>query len=169
MDLEPNYLRKGLKPVTLYLVDLHWIEKKLLNNNLLGKINFDINNIEYSLQLVRMVKKHLDEKQIQELDNLEFEYGNNFIQFLPNGTYIHFNDVGEKSRLIYYEIRDYLKPKQRLFPFLNQKIYFTEKPKGNFFTQEKMPVWLILIMFILGGVFTKLGEMLIEAIQKIGK
>ena len=165
----PKTLLKELKPVTLYLEDLHWIETELLNLTIQGQIIFDINQKENSKQLIRMVKRKLDEEQQKKLDILKIEYGKCVVHFDKHGTIIQFEDLREKSKIIFYRIIDYLKPKQRPFPFLKQSLNFTERPKGNFFTQEKMPVWLILIMFILGGVVTKLGEMLIEALKKIIK
>ncbi|MFA5838079.1 MAG: hypothetical protein WC837_14135 [Bellilinea sp.] len=165
MVVLPPQLYKELKPVTIYLGDLIWIEESLaaLNPNVDLKFIDSNNAVRYIIGVSNLTS---DDSIIglNKVENLEFNNYDYFVWFHNGKTIIKFTKITQLSNYFFEVICSRLERKQRRSNNQKQKIYlFHEHTKGNFLSMDINTVKGALIA---GGTLAVL-DLLIRLVFKI--
>ncbi|MHB0967323.1 MAG: hypothetical protein ACYC36_12800 [Bellilinea sp.] len=169
MEALSKILFKELNPVTVYLGDLSWVEEYLgAINEVVDLTYIDSDNEPRYITGVKNLAKDDSIVGLTKLDNLEINSYDYHVWFHKNKTIVKFTKVTTLTTKIFEDICNRLEKRQRIRKNLKQQIFLYHKhiKKGNFLTQDKVPLWLTVLMFFLGGVVTKFAELLIDVLLK---
>ena len=88
---------------------------------------------------------------LSKLDNLEINSYDYHVWFHKNKTIIIFSQVTTLTTKIFEDVCNRLERKQRPRRNLKQQIFLYHKhiKKGNFLTQDKVPLWLAILIGLL--------------------
>ena len=152
MEALPEELYRELKPVTIYFGDLLWIEVTLqLLNHGVDMNYIDSDNEEQYIIGVENLTTHDSIVGLDKLDNLEFNNYDYFVWFQKNKTIVRFTKINKLSRELFEDICNRLEKKQRVRKNQKQRLYLYHKhvKRGNFLTQDKVPLWLAILIGLL--------------------
>lgn len=157
---------KQLKPVTLDLNDLRWIEVKLNETEYVGKVEIFFHE-SIDIPSIEGLEDWSKTTGVRQLDSIFFEFGYFFINFRPDFTEIFFPSEEVSTLLLQVTLVPFIMSKQNRSKRRKTKILLTEKQvRKNILVDEKTPLWLTLLMFFMGGAVTKIGEMVIEYLKQ---
>jgi len=152
MEAPSKILYKELNPVTVYLGDLSWVEEYIgAINQVVDLTYIDSDNEPRYITGVKNLAKDDSIVGLTKLDNLEINSYDYHVWFHKNKTIIKFSKVTTLTTKIFEDVCNRLERKQRLRRKLKQQIFLYHKhiKKGNFLTQDKVPLWLAILIGLL--------------------
>lgn len=138
-----------INPVVLYLEDLFWIESKLIEFSLKGRVTFNTPNSHYEVDYISEMIKISEILETTRIHNLHFDYSGVSVHFDEYKTYIRY---GRKAieRILEKLISNYLNKKRNKHPYNKSKIFLQNKPEvKSFWLQDKTPLWLSVLLALI--------------------